>query len=181
LQEDTALIVPNPVWIKCERHYQQRTPETKLYCHQRMPPVSHQSIGCWYSFHRTKKRAAKAEDAAIALQSMTTLNKLGEVFGKLAYVKAMTDVTGFGLLGHLSEMCEGSNLSAEIEFNKVPVIPSLPYYLEQKCYPRRHYQQLEQLWPKNQYTDRRTKIHSCRSADKRRFIGCGRRKTRHRF
>jgi selenide,water dikinase len=82
-----------------------------------------------------KKGLLKAEDAAIALQSMTTLNKLGEVFGKLAYVKAMTDVTGFGLLGHLSEMCEGSNLSAEIEFNKVPVIPSLPYYLEQKCFP----------------------------------------------
>ena len=75
------------------------------------------------------------EDAAIALKSMTTLNKLGEVFGQMDYVKAMTDVTGFGLLGHLSEMCEGSGLSAVIEFNKVPVISSLPYYLAQKCFP----------------------------------------------
>ena len=75
------------------------------------------------------------EDAAIALKSMTTLNKLGEVFGQMDYVKAMTDVTGFGLLGHLSEMCEGSGLSAVIEFDKVPVIGSLPYYLEQKCFP----------------------------------------------
>jgi selenide,water dikinase len=82
-----------------------------------------------------KKGLLKPEDAAIALQSMTTLNKLGEVFGKLDYVKAMTDVTGFGLLGHLAEMCEGSVLSAEIKFNKVPVIESLPFYLEQKCYP----------------------------------------------
>ena len=40
------------------------------------------------------------EDAAIALKSMTTLNKLGETFGKMSHVKAMTDVTGFGLLGH---------------------------------------------------------------------------------
>jgi selenide,water dikinase len=75
------------------------------------------------------------EDAAIALKSMTTLNKLGEVFGQMDYVKAMTDVTGFGLLGHLSEMCEGSDLSAVIEFNKVPVISSLVHYLDQKCFP----------------------------------------------
>jgi selenide,water dikinase len=75
------------------------------------------------------------EDAAIALPSMVTLNKLGEVFAKMEGVKAMTDVTGFGLLGHLSEMCEGSHLSAVIEFEKVPVIPSLRYYLDQQCYP----------------------------------------------
>ena len=75
------------------------------------------------------------DDAAIALKSMTTLNKLGEVFGRMDGVKAMTDVTGFGLLGHLAEMCEGSGLSAEIEFDKVPVIASLPYYLEKQCFP----------------------------------------------
>jgi len=75
------------------------------------------------------------EDAAIALKSMTTLNKLGELFGSMEGVKAMTDVTGFGLLGHLSEMCEGSGLSAIIDFKKVPVIPSLPYYLEKGCFP----------------------------------------------
>jgi selenide,water dikinase len=82
-----------------------------------------------------KKGVLRPEDAAIALKSMTTLNKLGEIFGKLNSVKAMTDVTGFGLLGHLAEMCEGSGLSAVIEFEKVPVISSLPYYLEQNCYP----------------------------------------------
>lgn len=82
-----------------------------------------------------KKELLRPEDAAIALKSMVTLNKLGEVFGHLDEVKAMTDVTGFGLLGHLAEMCEGSGLSAIVEFDKVPVIPSLPYYLEQGCYP----------------------------------------------
>ncbi|WP_084236961.1 selenide, water dikinase SelD [Pedobacter africanus] len=82
-----------------------------------------------------KRGLLRSEDAAIALKSMTTLNKPGELFGKLDCVKAMTDVTGFGLLGHLSEMCEGSNLSAVVEFDKVPVIPSLPFYLEQNCYP----------------------------------------------
>ena len=82
-----------------------------------------------------KRGVLLPEDAAIALKSMTSLNKPGEVFGKLPYVKAMTDVTGFGLLGHLAEMCEGSGLSATIEFDKVPVIPSLEYYLDQRCFP----------------------------------------------
>jgi selenide,water dikinase len=82
-----------------------------------------------------KKGILREEDAAIALKSMTTLNKAGEIFGQLSYVKALTDVTGFGLLGHLAEMCEGSNLSAEIEFDKIPIIPSTKYYLEQKCFP----------------------------------------------
>lgn len=75
------------------------------------------------------------EDAALAVKSMTTLNKAGAAFAALDSVKAMTDVTGFGLLGHLAEMCEGSGLSATIEFDKVPVIASLPYYLEQHCFP----------------------------------------------
>jgi selenide,water dikinase len=82
-----------------------------------------------------KRDVLLPEDAAIALKSMTTLNKLGEVFGKMPSVKAMTDVTGFGLLGHLAEMCEGSGLSATIEFDKVPVIPFVKYYLDQNCFP----------------------------------------------
>jgi len=82
-----------------------------------------------------KKGILRPEDAAIALKSMVTLNQPGEIFGKTESVKAMTDVTGFGLLGHLAEMCEGSNLAAVIEFDKIPVIPSLPGYLEQDCFP----------------------------------------------
>jgi selenide,water dikinase len=75
------------------------------------------------------------EDAATALASMVELNRLGEVFGKLDCVKAMTDVTGFGLLGHLAEMCEGSGLSAVIAFDQVPVMTSVAGYLRQGCYP----------------------------------------------
>ena len=74
-------------------------------------------------------------DAAIALESMVKLNSLGEKFGKLNQVKAMTDVTGFGLLGHLIEICEGSELSATIEYDNIPVIPSLSGYLHQGCVP----------------------------------------------
>lgn len=82
-----------------------------------------------------KRGVLRPEDAAIALESMVRLNKPGETFGGLEGVKAMTDVTGFGLLGHLTEMCEGSGVSAMLEFDKVPVIGSVPYYLEQGCIP----------------------------------------------
>jgi selenide,water dikinase len=82
-----------------------------------------------------KKGFLKAEHADIAPKSMSKLNKIGEIIGKLDYVKAMTDVTGFGLLGHLSEMCEGSNLQAEIDFNKVPKLTVIDEYLDQKSIP----------------------------------------------
>ena len=52
------------------------------------------------------------------IEQMTTLNKIGEELGKIKGVTAMTDVTGFGLLGHLIEMAEGSGLSAEIYYDK---------------------------------------------------------------
>ncbi|WP_026896894.1 selenide, water dikinase SelD [Daejeonella oryzae] len=82
-----------------------------------------------------KKGILKPEHAFLAPESMAMLNKIGETLGKLDYVKAMTDVTGFGLLGHLSEMCEGSNLQASIEFHKVPKIDVIDEYLDQKSVP----------------------------------------------
>jgi selenide,water dikinase len=82
-----------------------------------------------------KKGILKPEHQHIAPESMAKLNEAGEVFGKLEYVKAMTDVTGFGLLGHLSELCEGSNLQARINFDKVPKLDVLDEYLAQKCIP----------------------------------------------
>jgi len=82
-----------------------------------------------------KKGVLKPGHAALALQSMCKLNKIGEVLGHRKSVKAMTDVTGFGLLGHLAEMCEGSNLQAVIEFDKVPKIEGIIEYLNQGCIP----------------------------------------------
>ncbi|SFH27424.1 selenide, water dikinase SelD [Pontibacter chinhatensis] len=82
-----------------------------------------------------KKAILKPEHAHLAPQQMMQLNKIGAELGQLPQVKAMTDVTGFGLMGHLSEMCEGSNLSAEVYFDKVPVIPEALEYLAQKAIP----------------------------------------------
>ncbi len=84
-----------------------------------------------------KKGILKAEHADIAPNSMKKLNSIGALFGTLDYIEAMTDVTGFGLLGHLSEMCEASNVSAVIDFEKVPLLngEAIRYYLDNKCVP----------------------------------------------
>ncbi|MFB9842910.1 selenide, water dikinase SelD [Mucilaginibacter ginsenosidivorans] len=82
-----------------------------------------------------KKGILKPEHASVAFESMVQLNKIGEKIGQLDYVKAMTDVTGFGLLGHLAEMCEGSGLQATINFDKVPKIDGISEYLEQGSIP----------------------------------------------
>jgi selenide, water dikinase len=82
-----------------------------------------------------KRGLALPEDVAEAVRVMTTLNVLGESLGKLDYVTAMTDVTGFGLLGHLLEVCEGSKLSAEVEYSNVPLLKNLAYYVSKMIYP----------------------------------------------
>jgi selenide,water dikinase len=82
-----------------------------------------------------KQGKLKDEDADYAPNAMMQLNKVGSNLSKIAGIKAMTDVTGFGLLGHLVEMCEGSNLSAEIILDKIPLLPKVQEYLEQDCIP----------------------------------------------
>lgn len=76
-----------------------------------------------------------SEHAQIAPNSMSTLNKIGAKLGKIQGISAMTDVTGFGLLGHLTEMCEGSKLSAKIEYDKIPTFDEVHQYIAQDCIP----------------------------------------------
>lgn len=85
----------------------------------------------------TAQKRGIVEDAHLkeAIDTMLTLNILGATFGKLPYVTALTDVTGFGLLGHLSEVCNGSGLSAEIVFDKVPRFSFIEHYIAQKSMP----------------------------------------------
>ena len=82
-----------------------------------------------------KQSKLRKEEWGLACHWMCTLNKAGSSFGKLPDVTAMTDVTGFGLLGHLLEMVQGSGLTAQIEFSKVPRLPGVDYYLQQGCVP----------------------------------------------
>lgn len=69
------------------------------------------------------------------LEQMTALNKIGELLGGIEGVHAMTDVTGFGLLGHLVEMAEGSGLSAALAYSSVKKIEGLDEYLKQRTIP----------------------------------------------
>lgn len=82
-----------------------------------------------------KKGIVQEAHLAEARQSMLTLNRIGEKLGTFPYVHALTDVTGFGLLGHLTEMCEGSRLSAEINFEQIPRFSFLDEYVAQKSMP----------------------------------------------
>ncbi len=84
-----------------------------------------------------KKGLLKPAHAGVAARQMMQLNKVGEALGKLTAVSAMTDVTGFGLLGHLTEMAEGSKVSAIIpDMNTIPLINSdLEYYISNQSVP----------------------------------------------
>jgi selenide,water dikinase len=76
-----------------------------------------------------KKGIARPADLDLAKKSMLTLNKIGAMLAKRTEVHAMTDVTGFGLAGHLIEMVESSGLSAIIDHSKIPVLPCTNHYL----------------------------------------------------
>ncbi len=93
------------------------------------------SLGVGILATAQKKGLLKSEHSHIARDQMIQLNQIGAILGAKQYVRAMTDVTGFGLLGHLSEMCEGSQVSARITYAQVPTIEVIDYYLDQKCIP----------------------------------------------
>lgn len=69
-----------------------------------------------------KKELLSDAGYAQLIATTTQLNKVGSALAVMPAVHALTDVTGFGLLGHLLEMCRGAGLTAEVEFNKVPVL-----------------------------------------------------------
>ena len=82
-----------------------------------------------------KKQKLKNEHQRLASETMCILNKAGFEFSTLNAITAMTDVTGFGLLGHLTEICEGSKVHAKIEYDAVPKLPDIEYYVNEGCSP----------------------------------------------
>ncbi|AWX15030.1 selenide, water dikinase SelD [Mergibacter septicus] len=82
-----------------------------------------------------KKGKLKVEHQGLAAQTMCKLNQIGAEFAQVKAVRAMTDVTGFGLAGHLLEMCEGANLRAEVNFNNLVVLEGVRDYIDQGCVP----------------------------------------------
>ena len=82
-----------------------------------------------------KRGKAQASDVELASQSMRSLNRIGPSLAGLKGVNALTDVTGFGLLGHLSEIMTASALDAEISWSQIPKLPNLEHYVEEGCVP----------------------------------------------
>jgi selenide,water dikinase len=69
------------------------------------------------------------------ITNLIQLNKVGEILGKYSGVHAMTDVTGFGLIGHLIEMAKGSGLSARLNYDKIPLMKGVKEFASQMIYP----------------------------------------------
>ncbi|HEY3385912.1 MAG TPA: selenide, water dikinase SelD [Saprospiraceae bacterium] len=83
-----------------------------------------------------KQGKLSVEHGILAIEVMTKLNSVGEKLGKIRGVSAMTDVTGFGLAGHLIEMCKASHTTAIIDFASLPVISAeLNQYIMEGCMP----------------------------------------------
>ncbi|QVK17539.1 selenide, water dikinase SelD [Mycoplasmatota bacterium] len=80
-----------------------------------------------------KRKKIEPGHIDVAIEAMCTLNKIGAEISQLEGVVALTDVTGFGLLGHLGEICSGSGVSATIQYDKVPLLPNTVKYLNMDC------------------------------------------------
>jgi len=82
-----------------------------------------------------KKKLAEEADLLLAKQAMMTLNTIGTELGGLKGVHAVTDVTGFGLGGHLIEVCEAGKTAAVIHADKLPTFDFVQKYIEMGCIP----------------------------------------------
>ena len=80
-----------------------------------------------------KRGLADQADFERAVEQMIKLNSLGALLGSQSGVRAMTDVSGFGLLGHLTEMCEGSGVSATLDSGRVPRLENIDRYIDEGC------------------------------------------------
>lgn len=100
-----------------------------------------------------KRKAISAEHQNELLNELKKLNSIGVLFGTKSFIHALTDVTGFGLLGHLIEMMEGANLSAELNYNAIPLMNGAQEYSSKMIVPDNLYRN----W--NSY-EKKVKLHS---------------------
>jgi selenide,water dikinase len=78
-----------------------------------------------------KKGKLSAAGYAQMVELTTKLNTPGEALAEMPDVHALTDVTGFGLAGHLLEICRGSKLSAEVAFEELPILAEARTWAQQ--------------------------------------------------
>jgi selenide,water dikinase len=80
-----------------------------------------------------KKNALDAAGYKAMIENTTKLNKPGIALSKLGGVHALTDVTGFGLLGHLLELSRGAGLTAKLNMSQIPLLPNVQQLAESGC------------------------------------------------
>lgn len=93
------------------------------------------SLGVGILSTAQKRDVLKEEDLTSLISQLTTLNSVGEDLGKVEGVSAMTDVTGFGLAGHVIEMAEGSGLSVQINYSRLCIPENVKEYLSKRIVP----------------------------------------------
>jgi len=82
-----------------------------------------------------KMKKVHFDDHQNAIVQMTQLNSVGALIAKIEGVNAITDVTGFGLGGHLVEVCSASQVSAQLKFSSIPLLDNVDHYLKLGCIP----------------------------------------------
>ncbi len=105
-----------------------------------------------------KFSGASEEHVKEAVEVMSTLNTVGAALSDLENVSAMTDVTGFGLGGHLLEMLEGSGLDAHLDFEALPLISGTLEYKEKELIPGGTYRNYKSYGEKISMTDEQMPI-----------------------
>ena len=118
-----------------------RVPLNQLKANAAAQPGDHlfltKPVGVGMVTTAQKKGIVTEDDLRAAVDSMQALNSVGAKLSQVSAVHAMTDVTGFGLLGHLVEMCEGAKLRAEVDTVSVPSLSPerLRHYHSMECVP----------------------------------------------
>lgn len=82
-----------------------------------------------------KRGVLNAEHQGLAIAEMLKVNSIGRRLAELPAVHALTDVTGFGLAGHLLEMVKPRQLGAEVDFTALPLLPGLAGYVAAEVIP----------------------------------------------
>ena len=93
------------------------------------------SLGIGILTTAQKQEKISKADEQMAIDTMCKLNDIGSKLAKIDGVNAITDVTGFGLGGHLSEVCLGSDVAAELDYKKIPTLDNIKNYLADGCSP----------------------------------------------
>lgn len=93
------------------------------------------ALGTGIVSQAVKQGVATDAESAAAITSMTTLNRDGALVGRRHGATSATDVTGFGLLGHLRNILRGSSLSATLELSALPLLPGAHAHLSTGLYP----------------------------------------------